>query len=410
MLKQGSFSLNVELSKYANKSGLSKIYIRITLDRKFKRIPTSIFLKPEQFSNNAKFGKWVKKHPDSEIYNDIIEKEINNYKKRLLDKKENFDLGIEYILKESKETNYKNDFIQFLEHKINMQSNFNQQKGYNTTKNRHIIPFIENKYGIKKLSFNKITPTFLMDFENYLRSKNISINTIHTQIRRVRAIYNSAIAEGIISTNNYPFIGYKLPKIQPARKERLNEDEVNSIINLNLVKNSLIENVRQSWLLSYYCAGIRVEDLLTLKSSNISEGRINYQMNKTGNLKSIRISDKIAVILDYFKDQNRSSQFILPFLSDDILKLDKNGKEYNKQISSKTALLNKYLKEIAKLAGINKKLSNHIARHSFANNIRKKTNDIHAIKNALGHSSIKVTEMYLDSFDELKLDEVMDLI
>jgi integrase len=78
------------------------------------------------------------------------------------------------------------------------------------------------------------------------------------------------------------------------------------------------------------------------------------------------------------------------------------------RIGAKTALLNKYLKIIAKKAGIDKQISTHTARHSFADIARQKTDNIYNLSKTLGHSSIKITEAYLASFDQKAVDDTLD--
>jgi site-specific recombinase XerD len=71
-------------------------------------------------------------------------------------------------------------------------------------------------------------------------------------------------------------------------------------------------------------------------------------------------------------------------------------------------LINKYLKTIAKKAEINKNISTHTARHSFADIARKKINNIYNLSKTLGHSDLKITEAYLASFDEEAVDNTLD--
>jgi integrase len=94
-----------------------------------------------------------------------------------------------------------------------------------------------------------------------------------------------------------------------------------------------------------------------------------------------------------------------------LLKSSKDEKEnetYKKEISAKTALVNKYLAKIAKDAEIEKKISSHIARHTFASIAIKKSNgDIYFVQNALKHSNPKITQIYLAGLDNDSMDEKM---
>jgi len=79
-------------------------------------------------------------------------------------------------------------------------------------------------------------------------------------------------------------------------------------------------------------------------------------------------------------------------------------------VGSKNALINKYLKKIAVQAGITKNVSFHISRHSFAKIAKDKRVDNNHLKNLLGHSDIKITEMYMGSFETEETDKVMNSI
>ena len=100
-------------------------------------------------------------------------------------------------------------------------------------------------------------------------------------------------------------------------------------------------------------------------------------------------------------------------MSEEIAKLKSSKDEienekYKKDIGSKTALINKFLKKIGEDAVIDKKISTHIARHTFASIAIKKSNgDINFVQNALKHSNAKITQVYLASLDHDSMDSKM---
>jgi len=238
-----------------------------------------------------------------------------------------------------------------------------------------------------------------------LKSQGYKVNTIHNNLKTIRAIFYAAMKEGIISPEKNPFLVFKLKLDNKIKKEKLTVEEIIAIEQLVLERETLIWHVRNCFLFSFYCAGIRVSDLLQLKWSNItSVGRLDYQMEKTGKQKSINLIPKAKKIIEeYKKDKSHPSHFIFPLIPFDA-DIKAPSVLFN-QISSKTALLNKYLKKIAVLAGIEKPLSTHIARHSFSDIARKRKASIYDISKMLGHSSIKITEMYLASLDLDSQDE-----
>ena len=127
-------------------------------------------------------------------------------------------------------------------------------------------------------------------------------------------------------------------------------------------------------------------------------------MYKTNKVHSLKLKVKPLAILEKYKSSGES--FIFPFLSD---RYDYSDPMFlHNQIGAKTALINKYLKDIASKAGINKKITTHTARHSFADIARQKTDNIYNLSKTLGHSSLKVTEAYLSSFDEKAVDDTLD--
>ena len=136
-----------------------------------------------------------------------------------------------------------------------------------------------------------------------------------------------------------------------------------------------------------------------------SKWEMVYQMHKTKRPHSLKLHDKPIGILEHY-GPGELDDFIFPFLSNDIDYSDPTFK-YN-QLNSKTSLLNNYLGQIAVKAGINKKISTHTARHSFADIARQKTDNIYNLSKTLGHSSIKITEAYLASFDQKAVDDTMD--
>lgn len=103
-----------------------------------------------------------------------------------------------------------------------------------------------------------------------------------------------------------------------------------------------------------------------------------------------------------------NTAFIFPFLSND-KRLDDPDRLYCR-LSSLTAMINLRLKKIALLADIDKKLSSHIARHSFADIARKKGMKIYDISKALGHTSLAITEKRLSGFDDDALEGAMERI
>jgi integrase/recombinase XerD len=142
---------------------------------------------------------------------------------------------------------------------------------------------------------------------------------------------------------------------------------------------------------------------MQLKWENLtSDGRLKYTMSKTDLEHNVRLLPNAKKIISYYEEGERKD-FIFPILKNAIQKADKF--ELQKQVESKTTMINNNLKKIQKLAKINTNITFHISRHSFAAIAKHRKVDIYEIKKLLGHSKISITEMYLAELGELPSDE-----
>lgn len=161
------------------------------------------------------------------------------------------------------------------------------------------------------------------------------------------------------------------------------------------------------WLFSFYFAGIRVGDVLKIKWSDIVDGRLQYTMNKNQKVLSLKIPEKVCLILkQYESDKQSQDDLIFP-------ELKKANKTDPKDVFIKTKLanraLNVYLEEIAEKAKINKKLTMHISRHSFGN-ISGDRIPIQMLQKLYRHSSVTTTINYQANFMQKDVDEALEKV
>lgn len=268
----------------------------------------------------------------------------------------------------------------------------------------------------------------LTRFDNFLHKwenkrepgKLLHPNTIEVQFNILRTLVHRAIEVGIMEASKDPFLVFKYKGVKTV-KEKLDDSEMERIINLELEECSLIWHCKNYFLFSYYCAGIRAADLIQLRWCNVTEnGRLHYQMGKNHKDRDLVLVEQALEILShYHREDAKATDYIFPLLSNDaeyagyVTQADKDRmkpelrhKMYQ-DISSKNALINKYLKKIAEKAEIAKPLSMHISRHSFALIAQEAGAESSAIKNILGHSNLATTERYMGSFDTSKTDETL---
>ena len=184
----------------------------------------------------------------------------------------------------------------------------------------------------------------------------------------------------------------------------MDEGEIEKIATIDLKPDTNLYHTRNAFL--FYCAGIRIGDLVSLKWENVVT-ILNYKMAKTNQYRRLKLVRQVQEKLDLYRNENnKPTDFIFPFLDNAVDY--SNNKFLMKQISSKTVIINGKLKELAKKTEIPKKITSHIARHTFANLARKKGMKLYDISKALGHSSLKITEQYLSNFNNDSLDDAMD--
>ncbi|HNW99289.1 MAG TPA: site-specific integrase [Bacteroidales bacterium] len=237
------------------------------------------------------------------------------------------------------------------------------------------------------LMFEDININFLAAYENYMIDKLHNDNsTIDKSFRFVRSVYNKAIEKGVAEIEKYPFRQYhwKKPKHTDKKQKALTIHEVNKLHEL-YNKNSLerkYQNVLTYFLFACY-TGLRYSDVRNLKFKDIQENIIKIRMKKTSDFVSIPINDKaFGFIGSGFAEQ----------------------KIFRVLVDQPTNL---YLKTIAKIAGINKPVSFHWARHTFATICIELGFKIEIIKELLGHTSLKSTQIYSKVSDKVKQSEMI---
>lgn len=262
--------------------------------------------------------------------------------------------------------------------------------------------------GKDKLYFNEITVFMLKNFESYLlNQEKRKPRTAINYLILIRKIYNLAIYDGLAEHCHYPFGKGKIQiRIPESDKVGLSIDEVKMLENacdLTVAQKNAI-NV---WLTSFYFAGIRVSDVLQLRWSDFNDGRLVYRMNKNQKVVSLKVPEKATAILELYKEPGlRKNDVIFPYLRGTNFN---DSKELLTRTKTATRTLNRRLELVARQLKIEKKLSMHIARHSFGNISGDKI-PIQMLQKLYRHSSITTTIAYQSSFMKRDTDDALDKV
>jgi len=388
---------------YKKKDGSYPITLRITQNRKSRFIFTGEYIKEKDW--NEKEGLAKKSHPNSSRLNNYLLKKLSEAHDIALDAQTNKSklsaLGIrKKIVGEDK--------MSFFEvSKIHLSALKKRKKigQYRTEEGR--LKIFQNFLGNSQIEFSDIDVTLLKKFKSYLlHERGVSPRTAINYLILIRTIFNLAIKEYSIDTKNYPFGKDKIQiKLPESEKVGLTKEEVQLLERAKDLTTAQQQAVHV-WLISFYFAGIRIGDVLKLKKSDFRDGRLYYRMGKNEKLVSLAVPDKAQEILDIYKNKENKSGLVFSYLKESELK---NPEKLATRKNTITRNLNRRLETVAKNLGIKKKLSMHIARHSFGN-ISSDKIPIQMLQKLYRHSSITTTVNYQQNFMHKETDEALDSV
>lgn len=249
--------------------------------------------------------------------------------------------------------------------------------------------FREEKY----LMPSEITPELMESFQNWLKNHHLSMNTISFHMRKLRAVYNKAVEQGL-TADLHPF-RHVYTGIAKTSKRAINISDLKRIKELQL-DDPMLEYARDMFLFSFYTRGMAFVDMAYLRKSDVDGGLLTYRRKKTGQQLTIRWEQSMMEIAQRYP--SKSGYYLLPIIH------THNGKERNQYRHVQT-LINESLKTVGEMAKINHKLTMYVTRHSWASIARKMGVQLNVISHGMGHSNEKTTEIYLKSVDMTIVDE-----
>lgn len=391
-----AITYKLELNSKPKADGTHGILLRITENRKLKRISTGIFITPKHFNKNAEPGKWIRKtNPEFAVLNDELEELIKDARKAkgvLQSKRQT--VSKENIISLMKEVNT-DSFISYWEAELPIIKEAKSIDFYRNCKSK--LNNLKVYLNGKDLLFTGIDAKFLKGYEAHMKKKGNSHNTIVTNLKMIRIIFYYAIKDKDKKLNvQNPFAEYSL-KEKSANKKKLTEAEVVSLTKLKLDEYTDLWHVRNYFIFAMYCAGMRIRDLMQLKWSNIHGNHLIYDMNKNKKNQTIQLLPQAEAILNLYKPTKaKQSNYVFPILRNDV---QYDRELLSKTIQSHTAIINHKLKQVADLAEIETNLSTHISRHTFAQIASQKGINTYDLQKLLKHSSLKQTETYLEQLN-----------
>lgn len=376
----------------ANSKGTAPLRCRITYLKKRKVFSTGLFTVVDCW--NSKKQKAIPLNKENENINthlSLIKQKVNQAFLLLQVNNESFDVEDIYLQYVGKNVKANKTLLEVFElHNNRMKKLIGveySESTYNkfTEARNHVSNFIRFQYKKGDILLESINQNFLDDFDFYLKSeKNQKQITINKSIQRVRKIIKLALAKGYLKKD--PFILYK-PKKYESKVVYLNQKELDKLEN-HTFRQARLNQVKDMFIFCCY-TGLAYQEMSTLKEEHLIKGFdggiwIEMMRQKTKSKVSIPLLPTASKILDKYRPEGR----LLPVIS--------NQK------------FNSYLKEIAELVEIDKRLTHHIARKTFATTVLL-YNDIpiETVSELLGHSSISITQRHYAKVVQHKVSSQM---
>ena len=378
-------------------NGTAPIYLRITIDGKQTEIAAKRYILPDKW--NSIVQKVIGTNEETKALNaylKTLEQEVYDAQHQMLKDKKLITVE---TLKAKLTGQDKRELMLvpiFQDHNQKMKALLGNEFSPNTLKRyvttlKHTINFLKWKYNISDIEIKAIDNAFINEFEFYLRSKcNIQNNSA---VKYVRNSFGKIIRTCVINgwLNKDPFLNYT-SKVREVNRVFLTEDELKRLAAKEF-KNERLNQVRDIFVFSCY-TGLAYIDVANLTPQNISVGMdgekwIYTFRQKTDTRTNIPLLPPAMAIIEKYEEHTlcKVKNKLLPILS--------NQK------------MNAYLKEIATLCTINKELTFHIARHTFATTVTLSNGiPIETVSKMLGHSSIKQTQHYAKILDRKVSDDM----
>lgn len=377
-----------------NKKGLVPLICRITYNGNRKPFSTGLFINPEYwFSEKQQTKPSNEENDHTNIQISLIKNKLNQAFLFLQVQQENFNVEDIYSqYRGENEKAQKSILILFQEHNDKMEKLVGKDYVIGTfwkfrQARESLKAFIRHQFKKSDYQFENLNLKFILDYEFFLKvEKNLSQATINKTIQRFRRIVRIAISEGHIEKE--PFLMYKVKR---SKKEVvfLTPEELDKLEKHQFAQQRL-QQVKDMFVFCCY-TGLAFNEMSRLEEKHIVIGFdgnkwIKISREKTKKMVSVPILKKTTTIIE--KYHYKDTPFILPRIS--------NQK------------FNSYLKEIANVLGIDKNLTHHIGRKTFATTVLL-YNDVpmEIVSELLGHSKMSITQEYYGKIVQSKVSEHM---
>jgi integrase/recombinase XerD len=390
----------------AKSNGTYPIIIRVTHNRRTAAFPVGISVKKEHWDEHN--STLLKSHPNYKSLHTAINNAYHKVQKStegLLDNqqftlkalKEKIRVQPVIEVELTKPLTF-NEYANRLINDLYLNNKVGNAIVYQTAVNR-LISFAN----FTDLTFEQINYRLLVNFKNKLISDGVKPNTVSNYFRTLRAIFNKAIKEKLVSKDAYYFTDIAF-KSERTAKRSISKEEVIKFVKYGTKSSKPECDAKDYFILSFSLIGMSFTDLAYLKPSNIKAGRLVYK-RKTGKTYNIKLTNSAVAILKNF--EGVTSGYLLPILPKAIKEDSVQAKNIILQWIKTT---NKYLKRISGNLEIGE-VTTYVARHTWATLAKRMGYSNELIAEAMGHQyGNRTTAIYLDDFEQDVIDNLNSAI
>jgi integrase/recombinase XerD len=365
MIFSGKLSVKVIQRDHTKKDGTKPLWLQIFLNKSRKLIQLPIAVREGDFDKEKQRVK--SKAPLAMDYNLIIEKALADLNRiEVAYRLGNQGLTLEKLTEEFENPSGRIDFINFWHTELEAQKGILKPGTYK-----------QQKSALQKLRqfkssilFYEVTPELMVKLKTYLKKRGNQENTIGTFMKSFKKFLHLANEKGIIT----PLVYSKIESRQfKSDRTFLTKQELQK---LNEYFDSTFINASHRLVLGgfLFCcfAGLRVSDLQKLSWDNVLENFIVFTAEKTAKLQRVALNNPARKFLPFAIDMKFTAEY-----------------------------MNRELKFITKVCGIDKKVTTHVARHTFATQFLISGGRVEHLQKLLGHSKITETMIYVQIVDSI---------
>ncbi|MBN8826477.1 MULTISPECIES: site-specific integrase [unclassified Spirosoma] len=425
-------TLKVCLKPDPNANKEHVVRIRITKDRTPRYWALNISVPKSTFNEKGTFSlrNWINsKHPDYKTYNERIREQYRKAEKAVeqFEKDEDAAFTVDQVISFLKLGGKPDLLIDYF------QAHLDQRRKLAGSDLQKIRTWREYGFSFDrlkdfltdtkrlKLPVRLLTKEIVLEYRTWL-SERYAHNTITLKLACLRKVAIEAMKDKYFPFDKYPFDGVSTV-FKRKTVVRLKESEIDLMTEgartgrqgkYGHVTDR--EHARPCALLMYYMQGIRIGDFVLLRRSNYSvedgQHRIKYTMGKSDKVRNVLLPpEAVELIQPYLNNADgtpkKPKDFLFPYTISTLDKLTPD--EQIVYIRRATTRLGLQMKRLASQVGIDKTVTPHIMRHSFADLLRRNGVDLLTIQMTLGHSDPRTTRGYLEAYDLGAVDSVVDL-